>query len=107
MAKTGAIEAPENPVESESPVDLTEELPLDDENVLADEPRSVWRRYRWLIIGIVVGLIAGAVELTVWRTRGSSPPPGRPVTTPTVSATTGTIQQTVPSSGTLEPASQS
>ena len=106
MAKTGAIEAPENPVESESPVDLTEELPLDDENVLADEPRSVWRRYRWLIIGIVVVLIAGAVGLSLWLTRGSSSPTGLTVTTATVSATTGTIQQTVASSGTLEPASQ-
>ena len=37
MAKTGAVDAPEHPV------DLTEELPLDDENVLAAEPRSVWR----------------------------------------------------------------
>src|ERR1700684_2123229 len=107
MAKTGAIEAPENPVESESPVDLTEELPLDDENVLADEPRSVWRRYRWLIIGIVVVLIAGAVGLSLGLTRGSSSPPGLPVTTARVSATTGTIKQTVASSGTLEPASQS
>ena len=38
MAKTGAIEAPENSVQSESLGDLTEELPLDDENVLAPEP---------------------------------------------------------------------
>ena len=45
MVKAGAIDAPENPV------DLTEELPLDDENVLAAEPPSVWRRYRWPIVG--------------------------------------------------------
>ena len=55
MAKTGAVDAPENPV------DLTEELPLDDENVLATEPRSFWRRYRWPIVGVVVVVIAGAV----------------------------------------------
>jgi membrane fusion protein, macrolide-specific efflux system len=100
MAKTGAIEAPENPV------DLTEELPLDDENVLAEEPRSFWRRYRWPIVGVVVALIAAAVGLTLWLTSGSSTAPGLTVTTVTATAKTGTIQQTVASSGTLEPASQ-
>ena len=100
MAKTEAVEAPENPV------DLTEELPLDDENVLAAEPTSVWRRYRWPIVGVVVVLIAGAVGLTLWLTSSSTPATGLTVTTTTVSATTGTIQQTVASSGTLEPASQ-
>ena len=100
MAKTGSIEAPENPV------DLTEELPLDDENVLAAEPPSIWRRYRWPIVGLVVVLIAAAVGLTLWLTSSSSPAPGLTVTTVTVTATTGTIQQTVASSGTLEPASQ-
>ena len=87
-------------------MDLTEELPLDDENVLAAEPPSVWRRYRWPIVGVVVVLIAGAVGLTLWLTSGSTPATGLTVTTATVSATTGTIQQTVASSGTLEPASQ-
>ena len=106
MVKSGAIEAPENPVEPESPADLTQELPLDDENVLAEERPSVWRRYRWPIIGVVVVLIAAAVGLTLWLTAGSSSPTGLTVTTTTVSATTGTIQQTVASSGTLEPASQ-
>jgi membrane fusion protein, macrolide-specific efflux system len=101
MVKTGAIEAPENPV------DLTEELPLDDENVLADEPRSFWRRYRWPIVAVAVVLVAAAVGLTVWLTSGSSTAPGLTVTTVTVTAKTGTIQQTVASSGTLQPASQS
>jgi len=100
MVKTGAIEAPE------SPVDMTEELPLDDENVLAAEPPSMWRRYRWPIVGLVVVLIGGAVGLTLWLTSSSTPATGLTVTTVTVSATTGTIQQTVASSGTLEPASQ-
>ncbi len=106
MVETGAIEAPENPVGSVSPVDLTEELPLDDENVLAGDPPSVWRRYRWPIIGVAVVLIAAAVGLTLWLTAGSSSPTGLTVTTTTVSATTGNIQQTVASSGTLEPATQ-
>src|SRR5271163_1331551 len=101
MAKTESVEAPENPV------DLTEELPLDDENVLAAEPPSMWRRYRWPIVGAVVVLIAAAVGLTLWLTSGSSTAPGLTVTTVTVAAKTGTIQQTVASSGTLEPASQS
>jgi macrolide-specific efflux system membrane fusion protein len=100
MAKTEAVEAPEKPV------DLTEELPLDDENVLASEPTSVWRRYRWPIVAVVVVLIAGAVGLTLWLTSSSTPATGLTVTTATVSATTGTIQQTVASSGTLQPASQ-
>jgi multidrug efflux pump subunit AcrA (membrane-fusion protein) len=101
MAKTESIEAPENPV------DLTEELPLDDENVLATEPPSMWRRYRWPIVAVVVVLIATAVGLTLWLTSGSSAAPGLTVTTVTTTAKTGTIQQTVASSGTLEPASQS
>jgi multidrug efflux pump subunit AcrA (membrane-fusion protein) len=101
MAKTGAIEAA-----PDKPVDLTEELPLDDENVLAAEPPSPWRRYRWLVAGTVVVLIAAAVGLTVWLTSGSPTPTGLSITTVTGTATTGTIQQTVASSGTLEPASQ-
>jgi membrane fusion protein, macrolide-specific efflux system len=100
MAKTESVEAPENPV------DLTEELPLDDENVLATGPPSMWRRYRWPIVGLVVVLAGGAIGLTLWLTSSSTPAPGLTVTTVTVKATTGTIQQTVASSGTLEPASQ-
>ena len=90
----------------DAPVDLTEELPLDDENVLAPEQTSVWRRYRWPIVGVVVVLVAAAVGLTLWLTSGSSTPTGLSVTTVTVPVTTGTIQQTVASSGTIEPASQ-
>ena len=100
MGKAGAIDAPEKPA------DLTEELPLDDESVLAPEPPSVWRRYRWPIVGVVVVLIAAAVGLSLWLTSGSSTPVGLTVTTVTAPVTTGTIQQTVASSGTLEPASQ-
>ena len=100
MVKAGAIDAPENPV------DLTEELPLDDENVLAPERASRWRRYRWPIVGMAVIVIAAAVGLTLWLTSSSSTPVGLSVTTVTVPVTTGTIQQTVASSGTLEPASQ-
>lgn len=97
---------PEPVDEPDHPLNLTEELPLDDENVLAAEPSSPWRRYRWPIVGVVVVLIAGAIGLTFWLTSGTTPATGLTITTTTVKATTGTIQQTVTSSGTLEPASQ-
>jgi macrolide-specific efflux system membrane fusion protein len=100
MANTGHVEAPE------TPVDLTEELPLDDENILPPEPPSAWRRYRWPIIGAAVVIVAAAIALPLWLTSGSSTAGGLSITTVTVPVTTGTIQQTVTSSGTIEPASQ-
>src|SRR5580692_2334597 len=100
MAKAGANDVPE------APVDLTEELPLDDENVLASDDTSVWRRYRWPMAAAAVVLVGAAVGLSLWLTSGSSPATGLSVTTVTVPVTTGTIQQTVASSGTIEPASQ-
>jgi multidrug efflux pump subunit AcrA (membrane-fusion protein) len=93
-------------VSQDEPVQLTEELPLDDENVLAREPVSRWRRYRWPIVGAVVVVVAAAVALPLWLTSGSSTPAGLSITTVTVPVTTGTIQQTVASSGTIEPASE-
>src|ERR1700691_3918656 len=101
MAKTESVEGPETPAA------LTEKLPLDDENVLAAEPPSMWRRYRWPIVAVVVVLIAAAVGLPLWLTSGSPTPRGLTVPTLTVAAKTGTIQQPVASWGTLEPASQS
>jgi multidrug efflux pump subunit AcrA (membrane-fusion protein) len=100
MAKAGAIDVPE------APVDLTEELPLDDENVLAAGAPSVWRRYRWPIVVAVVVIVGASLGLPLWLTSGSSTPTGLSVTTVTVPVTTGNIAQTVPSSGTIEPASQ-
>ena len=96
-----------DPVESAAaPVDVTEELPLDDENVLAAPPPSVWRRYRWPIVGAAVVVIAAAIALPLWLTSGSSTPTGFSFTTVTTTVTTGTMQQTISSSGTIEPASQ-
>lgn len=89
----------------ESPADLTAELPLDDENVLAAPPSSFWRRHRWPLFGVAVVVVAAAIALPLWLTSGSAPPVGLSVTTVTVPVTTGTIQQTVTSSGTIEPAS--
>jgi membrane fusion protein, macrolide-specific efflux system len=87
-------------------MELTEELPLDDENVLAPDAGSVWRRYRWPIVGVAIVVIAAAIALPLWLTSGSSAAGGLSITTVTVPVTTGTIQQTIASSGTLEPASQ-
>jgi multidrug efflux pump subunit AcrA (membrane-fusion protein) len=85
---------------------MPEELPLDDENVLASGPPPWWRRYRWPLAGAAVVIIAAAIALPLWLTSDSSPAAGLSITTVTVPVTTGTIQQTVSSSGTLEPASQ-
>ena len=82
-----------------------EELPLDDENVLADGPPSFWRRYRWPLVGAAVVVVAAAIALPLWLTSGSPAAFGLSVTTVTVPVTTGTIQSTVASSGTIEPAS--
>jgi membrane fusion protein, macrolide-specific efflux system len=100
MVKAGELDAPD------APMDLTEELPLDDENVLAPEPQSVWRRYRWPIVGVAVVVVAAAIALPLWLTSGPSSAGGLTISTVTVPVTTGTIQQTVASSGTIEPASQ-
>ena len=91
---------------ADAPVEVTDQLPLDDENVLAPEPPSGWRRYRWPIIGAVVVVLAAAIALPLWLTSGSSTPVGLSFSTVTVPVTTGTIQQTITSSGTIEPASQ-
>lgn len=91
---------------TENPVDLTQELPLSDENELVVDERSFWRRHRVAVIATVVVLLAGTGGLIYWLTSGSSTPTGLVVSTTTVSVTTGTIQQTVASSGTIEPATQ-
>ena len=57
-------------------------------------------------MGAVVVVVAAAVALPLWLTSGSSTPAGLSITTVTVPVTTGTIQQTVASSGTIEPASE-
>ena len=96
----------ESMVAADSPIDVTGELLLGDEGALPPEERSPWRRHRVAIIVVVVVLLAGAGGLAYWLTSGSSTPTGVVVTTSVVPVTTGTIQQTVASSGTIEPASQ-
>ena len=93
-------------------MDVTEEIPTGDggeiplEGDLPPEVRSFWRRRRGWIIAVVVVLLAGAGGLIYWLTSGSSTPSGLVISTTTVPVTTGTIQQTVASSGTIQPASQ-
>jgi len=91
---------------AESPVDVTQELPLSDETELPPETTSFWRRHRAVVVAVVVVVLAGAGGLAYWLTSGSSTPTGLVVTTTVVPVTTGTIQQTVASSGTIQPASQ-
>jgi len=91
---------------AENPVDVTQELPLSDESELPSETSSFWRRHRAVIVAVVVVVLAGAGGLAYWLTSGPSTAAGLVVTTETVAVTTGTIQQTVASSGTIEPASQ-
>lgn len=84
---------------------LTQELPLDLEGDPA-APDGRRRKRKFLLIGAAVVLIAGlATGLTLAFT-GGSPATGLVVTSETVKVTTGTIKQTVATSGTLEPATQ-
>jgi RND family efflux transporter MFP subunit len=91
---------------TDNPVDVTQELLLGDEGELPPLDISFWRRRRTAIVAIVVVVLAGAGGLIYWLTSGSSSPTGLVVTTETVPVTSGTIQQTVASSGTIQPASQ-
>ncbi len=100
MVKAGSTMA------ADDPVDVTQELPLGDEGELLLEERSLWRRHRAAIIAVAVVMLAGTGGLIYWATSGSSTPAGLVVTTQVVPVTTGTIQQTVASSGTIQPASQ-
>jgi membrane fusion protein, macrolide-specific efflux system len=71
--------------------------------------RHGWTRRRWMSIGLVVLLVAGAVvttwQLTKKSSSGASAAPVS-VTTQRVTVGTGTIKQTVSASGTIEPASR-
>jgi multidrug efflux pump subunit AcrA (membrane-fusion protein) len=89
----------------ENDADLTAELPLNDEAELPPSEVGHRRRRMLLITGLVVVVLGAALGLTLWLTGGTSTA-GLVVKTETVSVTTGTIKQTVATSGTIEPASQ-
>jgi macrolide-specific efflux system membrane fusion protein len=100
MARPG-----EDDASTSNPDPLTQELPLDLEGDPA-APDGRRRKRRALVIGAAIVLLAGlATGLTLAFT-GGSPATGLVISSETVKVTTGTIKQTVATSGTLEPASE-
>jgi multidrug efflux pump subunit AcrA (membrane-fusion protein) len=102
MSDRGVLAAPERSA------DVTAEIQVvagveGAEEIPADRPG---RKRKLMLIGAAVIIVLGAAAgLTIWLT-GSSTPTGLVVTTQVVKVTTGTIKQTVATSGTIEPASQ-
>jgi macrolide-specific efflux system membrane fusion protein len=100
MARPG-----EDDESTSNPDPLTQELPLDLEGDPA-APDGRRRKRKVLVIGAAVILLAGlATGLTLAFT-GGSPATGLVISSETVKVTTGTIKQTVATSGTLEPATE-
>ena len=96
----------ESGAEADGPINVTQELPLSDENEAAPAAGSLWRRHRVAIVVVAVVVLAGIGGLVYWLVGGSSTASGLVISTQVVPVTTGTIQQTVASSGTIEPATQ-
>src|SRR5580700_7276840 len=88
----------------EVPLSLPLPLPLEGEEG-SPSPTGRNRRKWWIIGAAAVVLAGGGTGLGLWLT-GSSTPVGLVVKNETVAVTTGTIKQTVATSGTLQPASQ-
>jgi membrane fusion protein, macrolide-specific efflux system len=84
---------------------VTTDPPFSDEDLLQPAKPGSRRRRFILLIGVAVVLIGGATGLSLWLT-SDSPATGLVVTNQVVSVTTGTMQQTVAASGTLEPANE-
>ena len=99
MSDRGVLAAPERSADVTAEiqvVDGDEEIPVN----------GTGPKRKWMLIGAaVIIVLAAATGLTLWLT-GSSTPTGLVVTTQVVKVTTGTIKQTVATSGTIEPASQ-
>lgn len=99
MSIRGSVAAPEHPI------DDTGEIPLVGEEE-ASPVNSRRRRRKFVLIGTAVIVVLGAATgLSLWLTSGSSTT-GLVITTEVAKVTTGTIKQTVATSGTLEPATQ-
>jgi len=84
---------------------LTQELPLVVEGDPA-APDGRRRKRKFLLIGAAVVLLAGLATGLALAFTGGSPATGLIISSETVKVTTGTIKQTVATSGTLEPATQ-
>jgi macrolide-specific efflux system membrane fusion protein len=99
MSDRGVLAAPERSADVTAEVQIVdgeEDIPVN----------GTGHKRPWLLIGAAVIIVLGAATgLTLWLT-GSSTPAGLVVTTQVVKVTTGTIKQTVATSGTIEPASQ-
>jgi membrane fusion protein, macrolide-specific efflux system len=99
MSDRGVLSPPERSADVTAEiqvVDGQEEIPVN----------GTGHKRKWMLIGAAVIIVVGAAAgLTLWLT-GSSTPTGLVVTTQVVKVTTGTIKQTVATSGTIEPASQ-
>lgn len=101
-----------NPLEDTQTHPVVEAQPLDDvtEEVLllnegTKEPPRRKRRRRVILIAAVVVLAAGA-GIGIWLGTSGTSGTGLTTTTQVVTATTGTMKQTVSASGTIEPASE-
>jgi macrolide-specific efflux system membrane fusion protein len=90
---------------SSSPIDLTQELPLELEGE-GDAPDARRRKRKFILIGTAVILVAGLATGLSLAFTGGSTATGLVVTSEVVKVTTGTIKQTVATSGTLEPATE-
>ena len=102
MSDRGVLAAPERSADVTAEIRLGEGVEGEEEFPV-DRPR---RKRKFMLIGAAVIVVVGAATgLTLWLT-GSSTPTGLVVTTQVVKVTTGTIKQTVATSGTIEPASQ-
>jgi membrane fusion protein, macrolide-specific efflux system len=99
MSNRGTVATPERPI------DVTGELPVfEDEDTPHVDVRK--KNRKWMLIIAAAIVLAGAgTGLILWLTAGSSTA-GLVVSNEVVKVTTGTIKQTVATSGTLEPATQ-